>query len=61
MIEPDTDNVIFPQESETSLLLGKIVLKLSAHFNVSETAINFFVKGLVDTVHECEIIKFVFG
>lgn len=54
MIVGDQSEHIAPQESKISLSIGKILLKLSAHFNESETAINFLTKQLLHTVTDCE-------
>jgi hypothetical protein len=43
---------ITPDDS-VSVSVGKILLKLSANFSVSETAINFLTKNLLDTVMHC--------
>ena len=44
---------IIPDDS-VSVLVGKILLKLSAHFNISETAINFLTENLLDTLMHCD-------
>lgn len=44
---------IIPDDS-VSVSVGKILLKLSAHFNVTETAINFLTKNLLDTFMHCD-------
>lgn len=41
-----------PKHFPFSISLGKIMLKLSAHFNVSELAINFFTSSLICALKE---------
>ncbi|KAK4030654.1 hypothetical protein OUZ56_023926 [Daphnia magna] len=47
VIECDSDQNIPSQASKISLPLGKMMTKLTAHYNVSETAITFLTKELL--------------
>ena len=51
--EHDFEGMAIIPDDSVSVSVGKILLKLSAHFNVSETAINFLTKNLLDTFMNC--------
>lgn len=53
---PDADFERIPiiPDDAVNVSVGKILLKLSAHFNVSETAINFLTENLLGTFMQCD-------
>lgn len=54
VLEADLEEVQINSQNSIELLMGKILLKLSAKFNVSEAAINFLTESLLGALINCE-------